>query len=294
MQFHLSHQNFYDLPPPQSQHICFSTLPSPQTGDKKFMTPPHTDTPTPHHTTPHPPHLSNLHTYHFTYFMSKWPHETKRAFIYILQSNYSRRLMVCVCLFFCTPFIFLNAYPEICCWMLPKVVNIKGGGGSSLPDATAVLLMTRHPEIWYHKCRLEIYLRTKSSAQHELIDHCILSSASGIQREITVKGQKLGTVPSFKYLGAVVLHHVSNLEFCQGLHKPLQLFQRQQPVWRDNDNVLDQKGNRSIPLSIPYILYACESETFTAEIEKERQAFWDDYCVVYTVSTKQLENDHVT
>ena len=30
------------------------------------------------------------------------------------------------------------------------------------------------------------------------------NSASGIQREIKVKGQKLGTVTSFKYLGAVV------------------------------------------------------------------------------------------
>ena len=31
------------------------------------------------------------------------------------------------------------------------------------------------------------------------------NSANGIQREIKVKWQKLGTVPSFKYLGAVVL-----------------------------------------------------------------------------------------
>ena len=30
------------------------------------------------------------------------------------------------------------------------------------------------------------------------------NSANGIQREITVKGKQLGTVKSFKYLGAVV------------------------------------------------------------------------------------------
>ena len=30
------------------------------------------------------------------------------------------------------------------------------------------------------------------------------NSANGIQRDIKVKGQKLGTVTSFKYLGAVV------------------------------------------------------------------------------------------
>ena len=32
----------------------------------------------------------------------------------------------------------------------------------------------------------------------------ITKSTNGIQREIKVKGQKLGTVTSFKYLGAVV------------------------------------------------------------------------------------------
>ena len=32
----------------------------------------------------------------------------------------------------------------------------------------------------------------------------ITNSANGIQREINVKGQKVGTVTSFKYLGAVV------------------------------------------------------------------------------------------
>ena len=31
------------------------------------------------------------------------------------------------------------------------------------------------------------------------------NSVSGIQRGIKVKGQKLGTVTSFKYLGAIVL-----------------------------------------------------------------------------------------
>ena len=48
---------------------------------------------------------------------------------------------------------------------------------------------------------LLIYLRTKSSAQHDFIDHCIMSSTNDIQREIKVKSQKLGTV--HKYFGAV-------------------------------------------------------------------------------------------
>ena len=35
--------------------------------------------------------------------------------------------------------------------------------------------------------------------------HLMTNRANGIQRKIKVKGQKLGTVTSFEYLGAVVL-----------------------------------------------------------------------------------------
>ena len=51
------------------------------------------------------------------------------------------------------------------------------------------------------------------------------NSANGIQREIKVKGQKLATVTSFKYLGAVFQMMAPNQRFSQGLHKPLQLLQ---------------------------------------------------------------------
>ena len=49
--------------------------------------------------------------------------------------------------------------------------------------------------------------------------------ANGIQREIKVKGQKLDTVTSFKYLGELVSDDGFKLEVFQGLHKPLQLLQ---------------------------------------------------------------------
>ena len=38
------------------------------------------------------------------------------------------------------------------------------------------------------------------------------NNANGVQREITVKGQKFGTVTSFEYLGSVVSDDGSNLE----------------------------------------------------------------------------------
>ena len=60
------------------------------------------------------------------------------------------------------------------------------------------------------------------------------NSANGIQREIKVKGQNLGTVTSFKYLGAVVSDDGSKPGFSHGLHKPLALT-KLKPIWRDNN-----------------------------------------------------------
>ena len=51
------------------------------------------------------------------------------------------------------------------------------------------------------------------------------NSANGCRREMKVKEQKLGTVTSVKYLGAVVLDDGSKPEVAKGLHKPLQLLQ---------------------------------------------------------------------
>ena len=53
----------------------------------------------------------------------------------------------------------------------------------------------------------------------------MINGANGIQRETKVKGQKLGTVTSFKYLGAVISMKAPNQRFSQGLYKPLQLLQ---------------------------------------------------------------------
>ena len=51
------------------------------------------------------------------------------------------------------------------------------------------------------------------------------NSATGIHKEIKVKGQKLGTLTSFSYLGAVFQMMGPNQRLSQRLHKPLQLLQ---------------------------------------------------------------------
>ena len=98
------------------------------------------------------------------------------------------------------------------------------------------------------------------------------NSTNGIQREIKVKGQKLGTVTSFKYLGAVVSDDGSKPEVLSRIAQATAALTKLKPIWRDNKSLGSKvKLMRSLVISIS--LYACESWTLTAELEKRMQAF---------------------
>ena len=58
----------------------------------------------------------------------------------------------------------------------------------------------------------------------------MINSASGIQREIKVKGQKLGTVTSFKYLGAVVSDHGSKPEILSRIMQATAALTKLKPI----------------------------------------------------------------
>ena len=79
----------------------------------------------------------------------------------------------------------------------------------------------------------------------------MLNSASDIQSKIKLKGQKLGTVTNFKYLGTVVLMMSQNQRYSQGLRKPqLTLF------LRDNTISFGSKVELT-SLVISIFLYVC-------------------------------------
>ena len=116
-------------------------------------------------------------------------------------------------------------------------------------------------------------LKKTSSAQHDFIHQCILSSANGIQKEIKVKGQKLGTVTSFKYFGAVVPLNGSQPEVLPRIAQASAALTKRKPIWRDRNMSVRTTVKLMHSLVISIFLYACESWTFTAELEKERYAF---------------------
>ena len=97
------------------------------------------------------------------------------------------------------------------------------------------------------------------------------SSANDIQREIKVKGQRLGTVTNFKYLGASVSDVESKPEVLSRTEQATAALTKLKPIWRDNNISLGSKVKLMSFLVISMFLYACESCTLTAEIEKRTQ-----------------------
>ena len=101
------------------------------------------------------------------------------------------------------------------------------------------------------------------------------NSANDIQREreIKVKEQKLGNVTSFKYPGTVVSDDGSKPEVLSRIAQATAALTKLRPIWRDKNISLGSKVKLMRSFVISIFLYACESWTLTAELEKRTQAF---------------------
>ena len=115
------------------------------------------------------------------------------------------------------------------------------------------------------------------------------NSANGIQTEIKVKGQKLGTITSFRYLGAVVSDHGAKQEVLSRIAQATAALTKLKPIWRDNNMSLGSKVKLMHSLVISIFLYACL--TLTAELGKRTQAF-EMRCYQRLLSLSY--KDHVT
>ena len=70
----------------------------------------------------------------------------------------------------------------------------------------------------------------------------MINNANDIQREIKVgKGQKLGTLTSFKYLGATVLDNGSKPEILSRIAKATAALTKMKPIWRNYNLSLGSK-----------------------------------------------------
>ena len=93
------------------------------------------------------------------------------------------------------------------------------------------------------------------------------NNTSGINTEIKVNGPKLETVTSFKYLGSVIVDESSKPEILSRIAQT-----RPKPVWIDKSISLSSKIRLMRSLVTHIFLYACESWTLTAELQRRIQA----------------------
>ena len=95
------------------------------------------------------------------------------------------------------------------------------------------------------------------------------NSANGIQREIKVKGKKLGTVTSFIYLGVLGL----NQRFSQG--DATAALTKLKPISRDNNSSLASKVNLMRSLVISYFCMPVNHGPF-CKVREKNAGHWNE------------------
>ena len=98
------------------------------------------------------------------------------------------------------------------------------------------------------------------------------NNTSGISTEIKVNGRKLETVTSFKYLSSVITDEGSKPEILSRIAQTTAALTRLKPVWIDKSISLSSKIRLMRSLVTSIFLYACESWTLTAELQRRIQA----------------------
>ena len=98
------------------------------------------------------------------------------------------------------------------------------------------------------------------------------NNTSGINTEIKVNGQRLETVTSFKYLGSVIPNEGSKPDILSRIAQTTAALTWLKPVWIDKSIYLSSKTRLMRSLVTSIFLYACESWTLTAELQRRIQA----------------------
>ena len=117
------------------------------------------------------------------------------------------------------------------------------------------------------------------------------NNTSGINTEIKINGQRLETVTSFKYLGSAITDEGSKHEILSRIAQATAALTRLKPVWIDKSISLSSKIRLMRSLVTSIFMYACESWTLTAELQRRIQAMETRcYRKILNISHK----DHIT
>ena len=100
----------------------------------------------------------------------------------------------------------------------------------------------------------------------------LMITPAGINKEDKINGRKLETVTSFEHLGPVVSYEGSKPEILSRTVQTTAALTRLKPVWNDRSIFLSSKIRSKRPLVSSIFLYACESWTLTAELQRRMRA----------------------
>ena len=110
----------------------------------------------------------------------------------------------------------------------------------------------------------------------------IMTNNGTLQRYITIQGQKLETVYHFKYIGAIICDEVSRREVLSGAAQTMAALARLKIIWKDKNIRIKHKIRSMRALVMTIFLYACETWTLTAELQRRIQSLEFRCFQIYT------------
>ena len=95
---------------------------------------------------------------------------------------------------------------------------------------------------------------------------------NGISTDITIDNKKLETIRSLKCLGAIVSDEESKPEVLSRIAQTKTAVAKLKAIWNDKNITISSKVRLMRSLAMSIFLYACETWTITADIERRTQA----------------------
>ena len=120
-------------------------------------------------------------------------------------------------------------------------------------------------------CGLLVEQRASTTAQRTQFCAAFLTT-NGISTDITINNKKLEIVHSFKYRGAIVSDEGSKPEVLSRIAQTTAAVTKLKVIWNDKNIAISYKIRLMRSLAMSIFLYACETWTITADIERRIQA----------------------
>ena len=98
------------------------------------------------------------------------------------------------------------------------------------------------------------------------------NNINGMTTALHIAGNTLDEVQSFKYLGAIISEEGSKPEVLARIAQATAALSSPKKIWRDRNITLRSKIRLLRSLVISIFLYACESWTLTADLQRRIQA----------------------